>query len=578
MRKTKIRGEALLAIAMLCAVTQAEGSVSPLALDALQFGVLADGASDDGAAIQQMLDVAQTSSVPVVLRFPANKIIHVASGLERYVFNMDRIRNLTIDGGGSTFLVQKDLRFMSATACTNLVIRNLNVDVRPSPVVEAVVLQLSEDRQTLTVQLDQPERAGELGGPTRQDGEQDFFGMLWLPGRYGDLSYHYYVEDVASASGDALRSGKIQVRGKESIPRPYAEQIIPGETRISLPVPGVAHRHGPGPMLRIDRCANVEMTDVEVWSAPWFAFQVSRNSGDVTFRRVHIRSEPGSGRMTSSWRDGFHVKGNTGSLLFEDCILEGMNDDAFNVSTHTWAVSKVFAPNHAQIRQVFPIQFMPVQEGGELMILSADGSRRLEPARITEIRGMPGDEIYTPIEGSLEARRVPALEVLFDHPVEGLEPGCVLWDKTTANPHTVIRGCRIRNSCRLQSSVTVENCDVDALLYFSCNQLEGPVPENIVVRNCILKQGRGNDQYAVVFHGWHGGHAPEKLPGDAGFPMRNIVFENNTVYGGLKIDGAFGVQLRHTRFPDGLHGSGIVNSRDVIVEDNQPPVGSAFVH
>jgi hypothetical protein len=206
---------------------------------------------------------------------------------------------------------------------------------------------------------------------------------------------------------------------------------------------------------------------------------------------------------------------------------------------------------------------MPMQQGGALLILSADGSRRLAPARISEIRGMPGDEIYTPTDGTFEERLVPELELFLDHPVEGLAEGCCLWDITAANPHTVIRGCRIRNSCRFQSGVTLEKCDVSALLYFYSAEVEGPMPSGSAVRDCVLRQGRGNAQYAVVFNGWRGGQAPERLPPDEEFPLQNIVFENNTVCGGLKIDGAFSVQLRRNNFPDGSGYSSITNSKGV---------------
>jgi hypothetical protein len=542
---------------LLCAVAQS--FAGSLVLDAGSFGLHADGQTDDGPVIQKMLAQARAVSGPVTLRFPAGKKIYVASGVERYAFRIDRLNDLTLDGGGSTFLVQKDLRFLSASVCTNFRVMNLSVDVTPSPAVEAVVRGKSADGQTLTVQLDQPERARELGGPTNQDGEQDFFGMLWLPGIYADNSCHYYVETVTAES----TYGTVQIRSDKPLAPKIANQVVPGKTRISLPVPGIAHRYGPGPMIRIDRCTNVALSDVEVWSAPWFAFQIFRNEGELTFRRVHIRPEPGSGRITSSWRDGFHVKGNRGSLLFEDCILEGMNDDAFNISTHAWKVTKVFSPEHVRVKQIFPLQFMPMQQGDELLILSTDGFRRLASARISEIRGMPGDEIYTPPDGTVEEQRVPELELFLDHPVAGLAEGCCLWNATAANPHTVIRGCRIRNSCRFQSGVTLENCDVSALLYFYSAGVEGPMPSGSVVRDCVLRQGRGNAQYAVIFNGWRGGQAPARLPPDEEFPLQDIVFENNTVCGGLKIDGAFSVQLRRNKFPDGSGYSSITNSKGV---------------
>lgn len=532
-------------------------------LNATEFGLHADGKTDDGPAIRALLERAQQSAGPVTLLFPENREIYVASGTEQFVFRLDRVNHLSIDGGGSTFLIDKELRFLHATVCSNLTVRNLNVDMTPSPVAETVILKQEKNGRILTVQLDHPEQAAVLGGPTRAADEQTFFGMLWFEGAYAAESAHYYVDDVTAESERHRTRGQMRIHSKEGLPPKYANRILPGQTRISLPVPGIAHRYGASSMIRIDRCTDVEMSDVDVWSAPWFAFQIFRNDGELAFRRVHIRPEPGSGRTTSSWRDGFHVKGNRGSLLFEDCILEGMNDDAFNISTHAWSVTKVFSPNHVRIKQIFPIQFMPLQQGGELLILSADGTRRLSATRIAEIRGMPENEsVYLPGH-----HKAPELEVLLDRAVEGLEPGCVLWDMTAANPQTVIRRCRIGNSCRFQSPVTLEDSDVSAFIWFYSEGVEGPMPSGSVVRGCTLRQGRGNDQYALSFKGWRSGPAPALLPDPLSFPLQDIRLEKNKLYGGLHIDGVHNAVLSDNEFPAGTGSVQITNSVSIQIQD-----------
>lgn len=507
------------------------------------FGLKADGKTDDGPAIQRMLEAARAADGPATLRFPKDRQIRVASGTERYAFRLDRMEDLVIDGGGSVFLVDKELRFLHATSCTNLGLVNANVDMVPSPTVEATVLSYGDGGRTLNVRLDEPARSGELGGPTKQDGEQDFFGMLWLPGKHAVESHHYYVEGVSSTRA----GGVVEVRGTEPLPKAVANAIEPGKTRISLPVAGIAHRYGPSALVRIDRCMNVALRDVEIWSAPWFAFQVFRNDGRLEFRRVHIRPKPGSGRTTSSWRDGFHVKGNRGSLLFEECVLEGMNDDAFNVSAHAWEIDAVLAPDRIRIKQVFPIQAIPPQVGGELLVLSPDGTRRLAPARIVAIDGLSGDEtIYLPGH-----RKAPVLELALDRSLQGLEPGGVLWDLSVANPDTTIRKCRIGNSCRFQSPVLLEDCEVSAFVWFYSAGVEGPLPSGSVVRGCVFRQGRGNDRYAVAANGWRTLQAPAVLPPAEAFPFNGIRFENNGFFGGLLIDGVNGVALENNRVAAG---------------------------
>jgi hypothetical protein len=520
-------------------------------LDAVDFGIAADGKTDDGPALRRLLSEANRADGPVTIQFPNRKTVYVGSGEERYAFRLDRMRNLTIDGGGSTFLVQQDLRFLHATVCSNLTVKSLQVDVATSPVAEATVLSVPDSR-TLKVRLDCPEQAAALGGPTLEDGEQGFFGMLWLPGRYAMESEHVFIEEIVSAP----ESGVVNVRSPEALPPAVSRRIVPGKTRISLPVAGIAHRYGPSAMCRIDRCTDVDFRDVEIWSAPWFAFQIFRNDGDLAFRRVHIRPQPGSGRTTSSWRDGFHVKGNKGSLLFDGCILEGMNDDAFNVSSHAWMVEECPAPNRIRIRQILPIQVMPPQAGGTLFALSPDGSRRLESARILQVNGMTGDEaVFLP--GHV---RPPELLLELDKPVSGMQPGCVVWDESTSNPDVKIRNCVIKNSCRFQSPVTVEGCDVYALMWFYGNEVEGPLPSGSVVRGCTLRQGRGNPKYAVSVIGWRDLKEPDALPAKEEFPLQGFHFEKNRVSGRLLLNGVSGIELKNNRFDEGEYAIEIENS------------------
>lgn len=551
---------ALLAVTVL-ATAETE---TRLLLDAREFGLQGDGLTDDGPAIRRMLDRAESAGKPVTVKFPANSRIRVATGTERYAFRIDSMKDLLIDGGFSTFLVDDDLRFLHVTRSENFAIARLNVDVTTSPVAEGVILGVKDGGRSLRVRLDEPDQAKSLGGPTRRDGEQAFFGMIWIPSAYAEETEHYYVESVRPVDGAEFGEGVVEVRGPNRIPVRVLDRLSPGDTRISLPVPGVAHRHGPGAMVVIDRCDNVLVEDVEIWAASWFAYQIFRNDGDLVFRRAHIRPEPNGGKVTSSWRDGFHVKGNRGNLLFEDCILEGMNDDAFNISTHQWEVTEVLAPDRVRIRQVFPIQFMPVQEGGDVLILSADGTRRLESARIDSVIGDYDNNDYPYYPNTFESPRAPMLEIVLDRAVAGLDVGNLLWDRTTSNPRTIIRGCVIRNSCRFQSgNLTVEDCDVYALLWFYSAPVEGPVPENVEVIDSVLRQGRGNPEIAVSFFGWQSNGAPQELPPPEEFPMRNLRIENNTIYGDLRINGAAGVTLVNNRFADSNSRLIIENSLDV---------------
>jgi len=138
--------------------------------------------------------------------------------------------------------------------------------------------------------------------------------------------------------------------------------------------------------------------------APLFGFHVVRNCGEVTFRWVHIRPKPGSGRLTSTWRDGFHVKGNSGKLLWEDCELAGKNDDAFNISTHCSRVRKMLSPTRMVVLQSFPLSPMPWHEGATFAAADFEARTLLGTARIVKVIGWTTDRR---LRGKPAASRCP---------------------------------------------------------------------------------------------------------------------------------------------------------------------------
>lgn len=483
-------------------------------INADDFGIHADGVSDDGPVIDRMLEAAASVAGAVQLVFPEDKIIRVITASDRYVFKLDHAERISVDGGGSTFLLAPDVRFLKVTNSRMVAFRNLNIDFDPLPFGDGTVTQVNAKERYIDVRPMSVGQGLPTGVPTLEDGEQRFFGMLWYPGAYGVMSRHYWVKRMAP--GD--EAGMVRVFAGDDFGRFGA--IEPEAWRISLPVPGIAHRLGPGACLDIYDNEDVTFEDVELWSAPWFGFRVFRNRGEVTFRRVHIRPKPGSGRLTSTWRDGFHVKGNSATLLWEDCIVAGTNDDAFNISTHCSWVKRVISPTEIVVMQRYPLNRMPWHEGATFTAADYDTRTLLGAARIVKVT----NSTETP-----GVRAIPVTIVL-DRPIEGLEVGAMVWEPESTNPNTTLRRCRIEKSCRLQSPVTLEGCDVTALLWFYGGKIEGPFPSHVIVRDCVLRRGRGNERTAVSFAG-------RNVETDKASAIHDVVFEDNEVWGDFLLIG-----------------------------------------
>ena len=139
------------------------------------FGVKADGVTDDGPAIERMLAVAGSATGPARLVFPAGRRIRVATAPERYAFRFEGATDLTLDGGGSTFVLGPDARFLRLRGSRRITVRRLQVDFDPLPFGDGAVAAVNAEGRYLDVVVGAGEAARFQGGPTRQDGEQAFF-------------------------------------------------------------------------------------------------------------------------------------------------------------------------------------------------------------------------------------------------------------------------------------------------------------------------------------------------------------------------------------------------------------------
>jgi hypothetical protein len=530
-------------------------------LRASDFGLKGDGVTDDGPALQRAMEALRQAGPPATLRFETGRTYRIRTASATWVLELKGLRDATLDGGGSTFVLDAHLRFIHMNSCVNAAVRGFSLDFHPLPFADGTIVAVDPAARSVDVKIHEGFAVPPLGGPTRER-EQAYFAMLWHEGTHGPIGQHYFLKDTVEAYPGSL---------KDRIVRAVANPDFNGfgairenRTRISLPVRGVAHRmqgFGASPAVVVEENDGVRFEDVAVWSAPLFAVNVARNRGTCVFRRFDIRPKPGTTRLTSSWRDGFHVKANYASLLWEDCHLEGMNDDAFNTATHSSRVVEVLSPSSIRIRQNFPLGFVPFLEGDTLAAYDIAGGRRLGSAKVA------GAEEESKVDPADPVRPAPALKVTLQRDLPGLRKGDLVWNESSANPDTVIRRCRIFNSCRFQSPVTVDDCDITAFCWFYGDNIEGPLPSRVTIRNSRLRQGRGNPQMVASFtsliRGADGKPAPPRQP-----VIPGVVLKDNVIDGTLDLGFVENATLEGNRFLSPRGSLAIRESRSVTLHDN----------
>jgi len=480
------------------------------------FGAVPDGATDSGPAVARALEAATRAAGPAAVVFDRPGTYRVSSAPHDTFLRLEGMKNTTVDGRGSLFLLHPRLNVLDVSGSRNIQIRNFKVDYAPLPLREAFVVGADPRGRWIDVRvLDEFEPPPADPAPVPKP-RFPFFGMLWRPtdGTWIEAG-HYFIEQIVRSDSPDPRRFRVY-----AAPRSYARagKVQPGSDRFTLPVRGLAHCGDA--RLQVRHSRDVRFENVDIWCSPYFSFVVSDNEGALSFRNVNIRPKPGTRRLTSSWRDGFHVKDNRAEMLWEDCKLAGLQDDAFNISSMTWRVENVKAPDKIVIRQVFPASRMKEMRPGDVLVAySVPQGRILGRARIVQATNPP-------IAGGRLVK-----EIRLETALPGLDRETCVWDEALCNPRNTIRNCSVVGTSRLRCPVLIENCRIQGLLWFYGDTIEGPLPRNVIVRNCLLTKGKGNPRLLLATGSDFRTRGGRRYPMQAA-DYRNFTFEENRAEGG----------------------------------------------
>ena len=528
-------------------------SVSATTFYAKDFGVKGDGITDDGPAIRRAIEAISITSGERTLIFEKGETYYIKNLNEAYLFNLKALSDITIDGGNSFFLLEGNVRFISLELSRNIIVNNLSIDYKPLPFADGLVIAKNQAEGFVDVKISDEFEIPPYGGPTHEPNEQAYFGMLWNDGPYSLLGTHYWVQDIRESQPGSSAQRIVRVASTPDFTE--WNVITTNVTKISIPVRGIAHM-GPDEVVRIVESENVYFNNVNVWSAPWFAIGLARNKGEVTFKHVNIQPKPGTGRLTSSWRDGFHVSSNYAKLLWEDCHIEGTNDDAFNIQSFTSTLLEVKSDNEITIRQNYPLSIVPYNPGDVIVVYDVVNGKILGKTKAASISGFAQT-------GTVPA---PEITLVMDKPISGMSRDCQVWNESSANPNTTLRRCQIFSSCRFQSSLIIDDCDIKALSWFYGDNIEGPIPSNILIKNSRLFLGRGNAAIAVAFSS---NMTKDGVPYSSKEQViSNIILQNNLIDGELRIEHTDKVSLLNNKFLLPRSKLFLGNSRHIFLRDN----------
>ena len=187
----------------------------------------------------------------------------------------------------------------------------------------------------------------------------------------------------------------------------------------------------PNPAIFVNRSADTHIENCVVHSSPGMGVLAQR-SENVLIRGGGSCVKPGCGRLTSLQADATHFSNCKGTVTVENCLFEGMSDDAINVHSTCLQIESISAPHTlvCRYRHAASVGFDVFLPGEALRFIKASAFEDVARTVKVKTAHMTGvDRVELTLDGA-----VP----------DGIGIGDAV-ENADWQPAVVFRGNRVRN-------------------------------------------------------------------------------------------------------------------------------------
>jgi len=463
--------------------------------------------------------------------------------------------NLTIEGNDAEIVGHDLANLFVFNNCTNITIRNLTIDWNPLPFTEGRIVAVEDDHFDMEVTGPHTARVG-LGVDAILGYDPK---ARRLSRRYIDHYQKGFKKGTELVSPEVMRVF-LGFHDRFRDGDDAAGILPPVGTWVNIRHPA----YGPG-AFSFSQCTKVQVENITIYCSPGFGLH-GYGSEDIVLKKLKVMPKPGSGRWMSTTVDATHFSGCRGTLIMEDCIFEGMGDDATNIHGGYGVVAEQLDEKTLSLRR---IGTMP-QIGDRLELGSGDNP--LVPYTTATVSSVKADK-------NTRGAVVQFSEALPEQTGEGDIVG-----NASTCPVVRIRRCTVyRNRARgfliKTRDVIIENCTFQSTSSAALNinsdinvWWESIGTRDVVVRNnqfidCKFESSY-HDALIDIFAELPGGQQAS-----AGV-HRRITIENNIIRntGGtaIKVGSADGVVIHNNIFDNpGDEAVFVHNSRNIQITGNK---------
>ena len=436
------------------------------------YGAVGDGVTDDGIAISSAVAAATADpSLHKKVCLKKDTVYRVESVLDNVnasLFSLMDCQNMTIHGNNTTLLMKSPLKIASVIRCDNIEITGLVIDYSPKPYVLGRVIAINAEAGMVDFITQ-----NELGF------EGDYFQApdpFFAFPNTEKKRYHYFI--TAYEYLNTPNHYRMHIREDFR----YRIHDVQMDDEFILPYVGASHQNG-GAFL-FTRNRDFRMSDCTILSLPEFGFDVRNNIGKGYFKNVRFIPDEKTGIKLVSWRDGFHVKDNLDQIVWDQCYIGPLGDDAFNLSCVQLDIQSIDDDG-------MTIHALPAEAGNTRELVAGD---EYVAYAIETCEYFGEGKIAQVFESEQD------VHVQLDKPLPGLKPGMQLSIYRYANQGYIIKDCYIEGTVRARGSGTFLNNTFNVFWVRVENEffVEGPVPKDILFKDCTFTTFY--DDNAEIFH------------------------------------------------------------------------------
>ena len=429
------------------------------------YGAKGDGVTDDRTAIGKAVLALSKAPEGSKLVFESNKTYYCGNKTGS-ALTLAGLKNKILSGNKTTILIDAPAQYLTMNNCHNVVIEGFNFNYKTKPYAFSTKVEsVDTGAKTAVITLDRSLGITE----TYSTSYLEFFGLV----NQDEGRYHMGISKIEIVDAAKFSYKVTFVDTFKSIEARLEAIKTKG---IIFPVPNIAHNVEQAFTVLNNR--DVSFKDGNVYCACKFMFFIHGTESQLYFDNFNVTPDPaeynGNIRI-AGWRDGFHCKENRGQLIWNNCRIEALYDDLYNIANTMTLIKDI-----------------ETDESGEVSFVL----RKYSSADEVYSYIKKGDvlSIYDSKTGEFVGRttvkRYSKGRVYIADKFEGLRNGLYISVDSLAAPNSMIINCKLNGTLRFRTPMLIADSDIHCTRMWLAFEtaagqyIEGSCPENILFSNC----------------------------------------------------------------------------------------------